>query len=381
MTKALKEEYLMILRQRYFKATKKQKSSILDELCRNLPMHRKSATRLLNKPIKHKKANVKRLPTNLIYSNKVIFLCEAIWKENEYPCGVVLKEMIPLWLGFLKEEHHIDETTEKYLLQISASTIDRRLKNKKKQIKNRIYGTTKPGAIIRAQVPIRTTFKSVDEPGHMEFDSVSHSGPFASGEWIHTVNGVEIFCGWSVKRAVMGKGEIGVQRAIDAMREEVPFAFLDIDFDGGSEFLNWHLIRYCEKNQIGYTRSRPEQKNDQAHIEQKNRTHVRRLFGKGRLDKMAVLHAMNDLYANELSLYHNFFRPCMKLQEKKFIGSKIKRKFDKPQTPYQRLLKYKALSKETKAQLKELYQSLNPIKLKRRINQKIARIFALQYQS
>jgi len=378
MTSASKEEYLMVLRQQYVKSNKKQKSQILDELCRNLPMHRKSAIRLINQPPKGRSKKQKRLPTNLVYSDKVIFLCEIMWRDNDYPCGIILKSMIPALLPFLKLEHIIDSSTEKHLLQISSATIDRRLKEKKKKIKTKIYGTTKPGAIIRNQVPIRTTFKGINEPGHIELDTVSHSGPFAQGEWIHTVNALDIFSTWSLKRAVMGKGERGVCNAIDSMIHEAPFTFLDIDFDSGSEFLNWHLIDYCKQHSIDYTRSRPEEKNDQAHIEQKNKTHVRQVFGRVRLDTMKVLHAMNDLYQNELSLYHNFFKPSQKLKDKKFVGSKVKRKYDSPKTPYQRLLEYKGLSQETKDHLKKLYESLNPIELKRRCDRKIARILQLQ---
>jgi len=275
-------------------------------------------------------------------------------------------------------QHIIDPVTEEHLLKISPATIDRRLADKRKKLKNKLYGTTKPGLLLKNQVPIRTTFKGIKKFGHIEFDTVSHSGSHAAGEFGYTVNGVDILSSWVMRRAVLGKGEVGVQEAIDAMRTSAPFPFVDIDFDSGSEFLNWHLIRYCQRTGLAYTRSRPNEKNDQAHIEQKNRTHVRNIFGRQRFDRLDVIQLMNDLYANELDVYHNFFRPCVKLKHKQFLGSKTKRKYTKPLTPYQRLMRSKHISKKTKKQLKVIFESINPIALKRSIDQKIKHIKHLQ---
>ncbi len=367
------------VQKRYWQVkTKAEKSVILDEICENLEIERKSAIRAVNRPVKTRKRPKKA--TNLIYSKKVIWLCEILWELNDYPCGTILKTQIPLFLKDLKKEQHIDEITEKHLLQISSSTIDRRLLAKKRKLKNKLYGKTKPGLLLKAQIPIRTNFKGIKEPGHIETDTVSHSGPHAAGEFIYTVNAVDILTSWVMRQAVLGKGEIGVQKAIDSMRQKAPFSFLDIDFDNGSEFLNYHFIRYCQKHAIGYTRSRPEEKNDQAHIEQKNRTHVRNIFGRQRFDKLKVLHLMNRLYTNELDLYHNFFRPCVKLKKKEFVGSKVKRKYTEPMTPYQRIQESTHIKKEVKEQLKKTFESINPIALKRTIDQKIKQIKKLQKQ-
>ncbi len=171
-----------------------------------------------------------------------------------------------------------------------------------------------------------------------------------------------------------------MQMAIDDIGKELPFKIMDIDFDNGEEFMNWHLIRYCKLNSIGYTRSRPYKKDDQAHIEQKNSTHVRRVFGRIRLDKPEVVELMNDLYRNELCLYHNFFKPSQKLVFKKVIGSKMKRKFDRIQTPYQRALASADIKKADKNKLKAIFESINPVELKRTIDRKINAVFALQYR-
>ncbi len=313
-----------------------------------------------------------------MYSKKVIWLCEKLWALNDYPCGMILKAQIPLFIESFKKEHSIDSFTENQILKISSATLDRRLAPKRKKLKNKLYGTTKPGLLLKNQVPIRTSFKGIKEIGHVELDTVSHSGPHAAGEFVYTVNGVEILSSWVMRRAVLGKGERGVKNAIDDMRTTAPFPFIDIDFDSGSEFLNWHLIRYCQRTSLAYTRSRPNEKNDQAHIEQKNRTHVRNIFGRQRFDRLDVMHLMNDLYANELDLYHNFFRPCVKLKDKQFVGSKTKRKYTKPHTPYQRLLKSKQISTQTKKQLKEIFNAIDPIALKRSIDRKIKHIKHLQ---
>jgi hypothetical protein len=381
MTTTTKKEYLMLLWQRYSKANRTEKSRILDEVCSNLSCHRKSAIRTLHRAPKPKRKPKKpRLPTNLIYSQKVLWVIEHLWCLTEYPCGVILKACIPLWLPFLKKRLSIDTETREKLFQISPSTIDRMLRDKKRKLKTKIYGKTKPGKLLRSQIPIRTCSSKISEPGYIELDLVSHSGNSASGEYIHTLNAVDIALTWVSRRAVLGKGEVGVQKAVDEIKREMPCGLKSIDFDNGSEFINLHLLRYCDKQHIAYTRSRPYKKDDQAHIEQKNSTHVRRLFGRIRLDKLEVLDLMNDLYQNELFLFHNFFKPCLKLEKKFFIGSKMKRKFQKPMTPYARLLLSKNVSKEVKCKMTDLFDTLNPMELKKQIDLKMKNIFYAQYQ-
>lgn len=381
MTTTTKQEYLMLLRKQYFKAKRAKKARILDEICRNLGCHRKSAVRAINRPPEPKrKPEQRRLATNLIYSTKILWIIEHLWRLTEYPCGLILKACIPLWLPFLKKKFLVDDSIQNLLLKISPSTIDRRLRSIKKKMKHKIYGKTKPGKILRSQIPIRTDSSKISEPGYIELDLVSHSGNSAAGDFIYTLNAVDIALTWVSRRAVLGKGEIPVQKAVDKIRSEMPAGLTSIDFDNGSEFINYHLLRYCDKNKIAYTRSRPYKKDDQAHIEQKNSTHVRRIFGRGRLDKIQVCNLMNDLYQNELFLFHNFFKPCVKLQKKFFIGSKMIRKFQKPLTPYQRLILSPQISKKVKEQMTDLLDSLNPVNLKNQIDSKIKRIFQIQFQ-
>ena len=190
---------------------------------------------------------------------------------------------------------------------------------------------------------------------------------------------VEIYSSWTEQYAVMGKGETGVVKAVKTVQNELPFALLGLDSDSGSEFINWHMVKYCDKKNLFFTRSRPDRKNDNAYVEQKNNTHIRQRLGYGRYDTKEQLNIINDLYRNELRLFDNFFRPVMKIKSKEKINNSVcKKTYDTAQTPYQRLLKSKQISKKKKQELTRIYLSLNPIKLKENINQKIQRIKKLQ---
>lgn len=371
---------MLTVQKRYLKAEKEEKSHILNEVCSNLAIHRKSAIRRLNHLIEPDKP--KRPPNHTIYTKRVLWIIEELWKLAEYPCGIILKAAIPIWLPFLKSRFPIDSNTQKLLSKISPSTIDRRLREKKKKLKGKLYGKTKPGLILKHQIPIRTSSADISSPGSLELDLVAHSGiASASGDFAYTLNTVDIDSTWVARRAVLGKGQMGVQKALDSIRKGLPFPLKDIDFDNGPEFVNHHLIDYCQNNKIGFTRSRPYYKDDQAHIEQKNSTHVRRIFGHVRFDKLSVVRLLNDLYEHELDLFHNFFKPSQKLKSKRFVGSRVIRKFDSPQTPYQRLLKSKILSREDRQKLEKLFLALNPLELKKTIQQKIQAIYKEQYQS
>ena len=376
MRTTTKREYIRITQKRYFTANRKQKSLILNELSQTLAIHRKSAIRLLGNPPQPKKST--RTPRPFLYSKKVIWILEELWRMCEYPCGTILKACTPLWMPFLKKHYQLDPSTEASLFKISASTIDRRLKEKRMKLKSKIYGKTKPGLILRNQIPIKTSSLNIGSPGSLELDLVSHSGFSAAGEFVYTLNSVDIFSQWVERRACYGKSHHGVQKAFESIRQALPFDLIDIDFDNGSEFINWDLIHYCKLEKIGFTRSRPYEKDDQAHIEQKNSTHVRRLFGRIRFDKPSVAVLLNDLYQNELRLFHNFFKPSLKLIKKRFIGAKTIRTFDKPRTPYHRLLADPYFPKHKRKILTDLFRSLDPICLKHTIQRKISKIYQEQ---
>lgn len=377
MNSTSKKDYMRIIQNRYLKASKKQKGRILDEISVNLGIHRKSANRLVRSNLSKKRKIKDPL---YIYSERELFLLERIWKESYHPSSAILKASLPDYLPHLKNRFPIDVDTEKQLLAISARTIDRRLIKKKKAYLLKISSTTKQNRPLYKHVPIRTCSRSIKNPGSLEIDTVAHCGFSNSGHFIYTVNSVDIATGWIARRAVLGKGALGVKDAITQIIDEIPFTIHEIDSDNGDEFLNFHFIKYCEATGLKYFRSRPYKKNDQAHIEQKNSTHVRRIFGRLRLDSPAVLALMNDLYKNELMLFHNFFKPSQKLLSKTFDGPKTIRTFEKvPLTPYKRVLASRSIPVNTKDRLTALFQSLDPFELKNTIDKKLSLIFHTQH--
>jgi hypothetical protein len=226
----------------------------------------------------------------------------AIWKAAGYPWSVRLKALIPLWLPWVRKRFSMGPLVESQLLRISARQIDRRLREHKKKAGRRLYGGTKPGSLLKHQVPIRTERWDEGRPGYTEIDLVSHSGNCATGEFAHTLNVVDIHTGWTESLAVLGKSEVRVQRALDEIRKELPFELMGIDSDNGSEFINHHLVKYCKDEEIQFTRGRPYKKDDNAHVEQKNWTHVRKLMGWVRYDTEPAVLAMNRLYRGDLRL-------------------------------------------------------------------------------
>ena len=372
MDTGTKRVYMKIVQKRYLKANKKEKGKILDEIAQNLEIQRKAANRLvlseLSKPRKI------RDPLYL-YSAKTIWILEVLWREIDCPSSVLLKAALPDHIKALKKRYPIDPQTEKDLFKISARTIDRRLIKKKKAHLLRLHSTTRPNRPLYNRVPIRTSSLKITKPGSLELDTLAHCGFSNSGHYIHTVNTIDIALCFISRRAVLGKGAIGVRDSLIEIIDEMPFTIHELDSDNGDEFLNKYLIDFCEATGLQYFRSRPYKKNDQAHIEQKNATHVRRLFGRIRLDTPFVCELMNDLYKNELFLYDNFFRPSQKLLSKTFVGSKVIRKFEKtPLSPYRRLLKARSIPKKTKIKLTKLFESLDPLDLKKTIRHKIKRI-------
>jgi len=268
---------------------------------------------------------------------------------------------------------------ERQLLAISARQIDRRLRGKKRSLKRRIYGRTKPGTLLRQEIPINLGTKDVVEPGSVEIDLVSHSGASATGQFAHTLNLTDIHTAWCESRAVLGAGEQGVVAALEQMRRTLPFALRAIHSDNGSEFINYHLVAFCRKRHVAFSRSRPYKKDDNAHIEQKNWTHVRKVFGWERYDTPEVIAAMNDLYANELSLMMNLFQPGVKLVERVRVGSRLTRRYDKARTPLDRLATfYGNQPPDAVRALLARRRNINPFELSATIDRKLDRIERLQ---
>jgi len=372
----LKMDYLRTIYYRYHKATNDQKSRMLDELCKVCGYNRKYAIRRLSSP-PSTQTHIRR-KQNAFYAQQTIVIIHQIWQASGYLWSERLKAAIPIWLPWVKKHFGTSRETEKQLLSISPSTIDRKLKDKKLALRKRSYGSTRPGTLLKHNIPIKVDSWDVHSPGFLEVDLVSHSGPSAEGLFIYTLDCVDIYSGWSERRAIMGKYQIDIVRALKEIQQALPFKLKAIDSDNGSEFINYHLKHFCSKENIQFTRGRPYKKDDNAHIEQKNWTHVRQIFGYDRYDTKKVLDAMNDLYKNELRLFQNFFQPSVKLLKIIRIGSKIKKIYDYPLTPYQRVCKLpkKADLKRTH-QLHKLLHSIDPFELSKQINRKLTIIYEM----
>lgn len=373
--------YLKHLRRRYQRGNRMLKKRILDEFCETYGYHRKAAARLLRQyPIPDKKP--KRPGKKKHYDPAVLLEpLKKIWLATDQMCGKRLKQALPVWLPHYSKHHgEPSEMIITQLLTISASTIDRLLKPVKSHYGKGLSGT-KPGSLLRKHIPINTNQWDTRLVGFMEADTVAHCGTSLMGDFVWSITLTDIFSGWTEMRATWNKGATGVISGIQDIEKNLPFEIKGFDCDNGSEFLNWHLVHYFTERpvnkQIQFTRSRPYKKDDNAHVEQKNWTHVRQLMGYYRFDNPKLVSLMNDLYANEVSLLFNFFYPCIKLIDKVRIQSRIKKKYDKPQTPYQRLMAATCLASGQKKALQDKFITLDPFDLQKTIQKKLKLIFKM----
>ena len=370
-------ELLRAIYERYRNAGRKEKKVILSEFCANAGYHRKYAIRLLNGPRPGQGKSGPRRGRGVSYSQEMVAVLTGVWEAAGYPWSVRLKALLPLWMPWIRRHYRVGPEMEKELLRMSARQMDRRLKSQKTQRRRRIYGRTKPGYLLKHHIPVKTDRWDVTTPGFTEVDLVSHSGNSASGEFAHSLNVTDMHTTWTESRAVLGRGEEAVQRALNEISEVLPFALRGVDSDNGSEFINWHLKRWCERKQIQLTRGRPYKKDDNAHIEQKNWTHVRKLLGWDRYDTPTAVESINHLYRNELRLWLNLYLPSVKLLKKVRVGSKVRRVYDGPRTPFERVQACAQADQEKVAKLAELRKSLDPFQLGKNIERKLLRISQL----
>ena len=291
-------------------------------------------------------------------------------------CGKRLKPALPLWLEHY-EKHYSGLSAEcrEKLLKISPASIDRVLKPFKAQYQRRRNTGTKPGTLLKNQIPVRTSNADIDRPGYLEADTVAHCGGSMSGSFIWSITYTDIASTWTVTRAVWNKGYEGVRDQTRNVEQKLPFAILGFDCDNGSEFLNHHLVRYFlkRKRPVYFTRSRAYRKNDNAHVEQKNWTHVRELLGYDRLEEPAMLKELNALYLDWEKL-NNYFKPSLKLVSKVRIKSRYVKKYDDALTPFERLKASGILTREAEAALQAEYESLDPFDLDSRIQRRLRKI-------
>ena len=386
MSSRSKREYLEAIYLRYKRASRKDKAIILDEFCTTCGYHRKHAIRLLKKftrfikPKKKKKRG--RTP---LYSKEVIVKpLKKIWLSANLPCSKRLKAVLPLWLpGYVQEYGGLPTEVTDALIAISPATIDRLLKPVRVKYKGRGRSTTKPGTLLRKQIPIKTNQWDESRPGFLEADTVAHCGTSMAGMFAFTIDCVDIATGWTEQRAVWGKGETDVLAQIKDIEVSLPFPLRGFDSDNGGEFLNYHLLRHFTERQqrVQFTRSRAYHKDDNSHIEQKNWTHVRQWLGYHRFDIPEIVPLLNKVYKTEWRLFHNFFCPSVKLIAKQRIASKTIKRYDNPKTPYQRVMDSPDISPATKQSLTKLFKKLNPFHLRKAMEEKLKKIFLVCYKN
>jgi hypothetical protein len=357
-----REEQLERWRRRYRGRGAQGKAQLLDQLCEEYGYHRKHAIRLLNGTALSRKSPPGPEPRY----QAITEVAERIWAAGEQPCGKRLAQMLPLWLPYYQRRYGKLLPSQRRLTdEVSAATLDRLLRPVRAQVPLRGLSGTKPGSLLRQQIPIQGEVWDERRPGFLEADSVAHCGSSLAGNFIWSLTFTDIASTWTSGRAVWNRGAAGVLEQTRHVEEHLPFAVLGLDFDNGGEWLNWHLVRYLQERAqpVRVTRSRPYHSDDNAHVEQKNWMWPRQLLGYGRLEDASLVEPINQLYQDLWGPLHNFFLPSMKLIAKSRVGSRWRRKHDRPQTAYQRLLKLGVLSGPQKRQLRELFESLDPFAL------------------
>ena len=364
-------------RGRYQRASKKEKGKILGEFIELTGYHRvyaRSLLRMVERKVvreqprraESKSATVK---SRKIYDQQVLVVLRQIWMILDYICGKRLVAIMPEVLGRLEYfgELKVEVEVRAKLLRISAATIDRLLRAERRRHELRGRGRTKPGTLLKKQIPLRTFSEwNEQQPGFVEIDLVGHDGGVLQGDFLYTLDMTDVYSGWTEVQAVQNKAQVWVFAALKELRARLPFPLQGIDSDNGSEFINADLLEYCQQQRLTFTRSRPYRKNDNCYVEQKNYTMVRRHVGYQRLAGQQQLVLVNDLYRH-LRLYANYFQPLMKLKCKERRGSQVKKTYDVAQTPYERLQQSPYLSAASKRRLKAEYAGLNPAELKRQI--------------
>src|SRR5882672_966417 len=376
MSPVTKRELLVAVYAAYRQASLHEKTLILDSFCAATEYHRKYAIHLLSHPPEPRPEP--RRARSPRYGAEVMRALSKIWEAAGFPWSVRLKALLPTWLPWARKRLKITPAIEQQLLAMSPRTMDRGLQPIKRRLGRRLYGRTKPGSLLKHQIPLQTSSWSESRPGFTEIDLVSHSGNAADGEFLHSLNVTDLATTWVETRAVLGKGQAGIIGALAEISQALPFPLRGIDSDNGSEFINHHLVSFCQKRDIQFTRSRPYKKDDNAHIEQKNWTHVRKLLGWDRYDSPEAVAALNDLYRNELRLMMNLFQPTVKLASKERIGSRLRRRYTPAQTPLDRLLANSGKDLQPAAQrLRALRDTLDPFALAKAIEKKLQRIYSL----
>lgn len=353
----------------YKKASKKEKGRVISEVIKLTGYYKTYAVELLGSPLKPKSHKVikRSRPSSYLPVFKEL---KKLWAISNFACGKILVPSIPGLLEQLIKFRELKITAKQkgLLLKISPATCDRLLKIERRKLEIKGRSGTKPGSLLKHQIPVRI-FTPWDEqkPGFVEIDYVAHCGETLADTYINTLDSTDIATCWTEKEACLGRSEKVTVEAFEKLEGKFPFPILGVDSDNDILFINWHFMRMCKRKQITFTRSRAYRKNDQAHIEQKNWSTVRKIIGYKRLKTEKQLETLNQIY-QLLSDYLNFFISNSKLVRKDHIGSRVKRIYTQPKTSCQRVLEHPGIDMEVKKRLQERYQNLNPAQLIRQIN-------------
>lgn len=371
MQNELNEYYINLMRDKYRAATKPHKSELLNEAEAFTKLNRKTIIKRLGQVKKKDKRRSGRgrprkfdelIPHLRLLKNLMGNISEKR-----------IKAAIPIWLPFYREHFNLkmNGKIEVKLRAVSASTIARLIK---RDLNQRGLSTTKVNKKMKMLIPIKRLDEEVTKPGTVQADLVAHCGDCVAGKYAHTLTVVDVYSGWTENRAIWTKGASGVVEAVTSMERSFPFALRNFDTDCGTEFLNYTLMKFLEErpSPIKMRRSRPYKKNDQCYVEQKNFTHVRKIFKYHRLEQQELILMMNDIYENYWNPLHNYFIPSFKLESKERINSRIKKIYDKPKTPAQRIIDCKKAKKFVRNEVIAARVLLDPIVLKKELNKKLA---------
>lgn len=383
MTMPTKHELTREVLPRYLPATKDEKTRILDEFCANTGYARKYAIAKLADFQRRTPAERERRPRKgrkTTYGPACLPSLKKVWEFLAYPCGERLQPYLPEILpkledaGFLRVCFDIREK----LLAMSSRTIDRLLADTRKVRRRRVQATTKPGTLLKHQIPVRQELWPADTvPGYAELDLVAHCGAANAGEYVSTLTVTDIATGWTEHGAVLGRSQRFVLAALAAIQERMPFPLRGIDPDNDSAFINHALVAWCREQNITFTRSRAYRKNDNAHVEQKNWSTVRQVLGYRRFETHEEQRWMGALYAGPLRNWQNFFQPTLKLREKVRVGARVIKRHDTARTPYHRVLENRHVTAEAKERLRTHYAQLNPVSVKQAMDAILQRLFSL----
>jgi hypothetical protein len=373
-------EYVEALRPRYVRADRADKGRILSEFCRTTGYHRVSAIRLFGRC---SSGPGERRGRPAFYGPEEASAIKRLHEASGQMCSKLFVPFLPRLLEALERcgEIELSGSVRERVLRVSASTVDRLLAPSRLVLPRRPYAQSRAASAIQALVPVRTFSEwEGTEVGSLQMDLVSHCGESTEGFYLTTLVAVDVAVGWSEPRVVWGKGKSRVGGAAEGVRRALPFRMREIHTDNGGEFINDALYPWARRNGIGFTRGRPYKKNDQAVVEQKNWTLVRKLVGYDRYSSKAAYQVLERLYRS-LRLYANFFQPLRKLIGKERVGAKVKKRYDRARTPYERLLEAGVLGEEKRGELERLYQKLNPVGLRREIDEALELLWKLAERS